>query len=102
MIKIDLPIKKNDKVLSKLSMERNPFNNKFYLLGTNIFKLYELSNDNKIIELKVGFQRTIKQATWGKFQKNILYIYDSMNILYFKNVAQNNIHKFENIKNFGM
>ena len=101
MIKIDLPIKKNDKVFSKLSMERNPFNNKFYLLGTNIFKLYELSNDNKIIELKVGFQRTIKQATWGRFKKNILYIYDSMNILYFKNVAQNNIHKFENIKNFG-
>ena len=70
MIKIDLRIKKNDKIPSKLSMERNPYNNKFFLLGINFFKLYELSNDNKIIELKAGFPKKIKQAIWGNLQKN--------------------------------
>lgn len=100
MIKIDLPLKKNDKVLSKLSMERNPFNNKFFILGHNLFKLYELSIDNKIVELKVGFQKNIKQATWGKIHKNILYFYDSFNNLYVKNVDPKNTHKYEKIDDF--
>ena len=102
MIKIDLRIKKNDKIPSKLSMERNPHNNKFFLLGTNFFKLYELSIDNKIIELKAGFPKKIKHAIWGNLQNNILYLYDSCNALYLFNLNLNikNTRKYHKLNDF--
>ena len=100
MIKIDLRIKKNDKIPTKLTMERNPYNNKFFLLGTNFFKLFELTIDNKINELKVGYQRRINLAIWGKSLKNTLYFYDSCNALFLLNLDSNskNTRKYHKLK----
>ena len=86
MIKIDLHTKKNDKSLFKLnSIERNPNNNKFLILGTNYFKIFDLLEDNIIKEEKLNIQRrikTIKSATWSRKLENFLYYYDTNNYLH--------------------
>ena len=86
MIKIDLHTKKNDKTIFKLnSMERNPNNNKFLILGTNYFKIFDLLDDNHIKEEKLSIQRRIKlikSATWSRKSENLLYYYDTNNSIH--------------------
>ena len=77
----DLHIKKNDKIPFRLlSMERNPNNNLFLIVGQHFFKVQQLKDNNDLIEEKVTIKReikTIKYATWGRTTGDIIYFYDS-------------------------
>ena len=77
----DLHIKKNDKIPFRLlSMERNPNNNLFLIVGQHFFKVQQLKDNNDFIEEKVTIKReikTIKYATWGRTTGDIIYFYDS-------------------------
>ena len=81
----DLLIKKNDRTPFKpMSMERNPNNNLFLILGKDYFKILELINGNNFEEVKLSFRRIklIKQAAWGRITNNKIFFCDSNNKLY--------------------
>ena len=111
MIVKDLQIKRKGRPEPKLkSLERNPNNNFFLVIGTNYLKIQELTKDNTFKEKELFSQnkrRVIKYAKWGKKKEDALYYFElndsnnyNLNSLNIELNKSMNIFTFENeIKN---